>query len=133
MKYLLIVAVYIGGVFLAPTPSAAQSGPCNCAPPIFTYQYCISLGCSRKVPIVDCGGIYHDSCFACYGAATERPCCPDAPAYSALYGGECLIVLAEAVTDRPVIYVRGFMRGCDGKLKRMVLGLPRAMDRRLDS
>jgi hypothetical protein len=76
--------------------------------------------------------VYHDSCFACCGAVNQLPCCPGDPAVSTEVGGECQIVIAETVTDRPVIYVRGFMRDCKGHLTRTVLGLPRALDRKVD-
>jgi hypothetical protein len=119
MKYVL--GLFLLFIIFAPAPAKAT---CNCAEYNYVTMYCIELGCSGHRTVLDCGGLYHDSCIACYGGVNPIPCCPNAPIYGARIGGSCDIVIAEQA--EPVeLYVRAFVTSCDGTLVRAVVGLPR--------
>ena len=95
---------------------------CNCAEFNYITMYCIELGCSGQRTVLDCAGLYHDSCLACYGGVNPIPCCPNSPVYGARVGGVCEIVEAER-KEAPALYVRAFAISCKGLVR--VLRRPR--------
>jgi hypothetical protein len=121
MKYALVLILL--GLLFVPSPAKAT---CNCAEYNHITMYCLELGCSGHRTVLDCGGLYHDSCISCYGGVNPIPCCPNAPVYGAQIGGNCTIVEANK-KERPQLYVRAFATSCTGTLVRLTIHLPKAL------
>jgi hypothetical protein len=120
MRYAILALIF--AFFFAPSKSTAT---CNCAEYNYVTMYCLELGCSGHRSVLDCAGIYHDSCFACVGEVNPLPCCPNAPVYGAQIGGICDIDTARGLAPA-ALYVTAFATSCNGTLVRAVIGLPKA-------